>query len=111
MSPRKGTLLKDRILAAAGAEQFDGLSGYDVVSYTHAVTGAGIDPLNVALNTGEAQGDTYTSIEAYSLNTLADTFYGTGFADVVNGDAGNDHLEGRAGNDTLTFDLRCRPWI
>ena len=102
MALRKGTNLNDIFKTGAGAEQFDGLLGYDIVSYAASATKVGIDLLNAARNTGAAKGDTFTSIEAFKLTAFDDTFAGSNGVESVNGGVGNDVINGRGGNDQLT---------
>ncbi|MEE1656350.1 calcium-binding protein [Microvirga sp. CF3062] len=75
-----------------GADTMDGGNGYDFASYLNAVTGVRVSLANSAINSGEAYGDVYGSIEA--LN-------GSQFSDVLIGDAGNNSLYGQNGNDEL----------
>jgi Ca2+-binding RTX toxin-like protein len=77
-----------------GADVLDGGDGFDIASYGRSVltTGVTADLTNAANNTGDAAGDTYTSIEGLQ---------GTAFADTLRGDIGANSLEGRGGADTL----------
>ncbi|MGN8549110.1 calcium-binding protein [Bradyrhizobium sp. 13971] len=75
-----------------GADSLDGGAGYDYADYSNASTGVLVDLANSALNTGEAAGDTFTSIEGIQ---------GSAFADTLIGDAGNNALRGQAGADSL----------
>ena len=52
-------------------------------------------------NVGDAQGDTYTSIENLAGSYNVDTLRGNAAANVLFGGFGNDTLEGHDGNDTL----------
>jgi Ca2+-binding RTX toxin-like protein len=102
MAIRTGTNQKDIFIATAGSDLFDGLLGYDLVSYANARVGAIIDLVDQNGNSGAATGDTFASIEAYGLTKYDDIFYGSAGAESVNGGAGNDDLRGRAGNDLLS---------
>ena len=102
MALRKGTKGNDVLVAINGSEQYDGLLGYDIVSYAPAATNVTIDLLNARLNRGAAATDTFTSIEAYKLTRFDDRFSGSNGNDSVNGDTGNDILIGRNGNDGLS---------
>ena len=76
----------------AGADTLDGGEGSDTAAYDGSEA-----PVTVNLGTntatgGDAQGDTFTSIENLS---------GSAFEDTLTGDAGNNILEGAAGADVL----------
>ena len=82
----------DQLTGGLGADILDGGAGVDRVIYSTASTGVTINAFNSALNTGEAAGDTYISIE---------NFYGSAYNDVItSGNDGND-LVGLDGNDVL----------
>ena len=50
----------------AGADVLDGGGGFDTASYFTALTGLTVSLANPSLNTGEAAGDTFISIENIS---------------------------------------------
>ena len=102
MTIRKGTKGNDFFLATSDAEAFDGVQGYDIVSYEASTSGVRIDFTALASNLGDAAGDTYRGVKAFKLTTHDDTFIGGAGVDIVNGDTGNDRLEGRNGNDSLS---------
>ena len=81
----------DRFFGGEGADSFDGGAGIDTVSYTNATEGITVF-LFMPGTSGDADGDTFTSIE---------WVFGTSFSDVIFGDDGNNRLEGRDGNDQL----------
>ena len=82
----------DQLTGGFGADVLDGGAGTDRVLYSNASTGVTINAINSALNTGEASGDTYISIE---------NFYGSAHNDSITGDNGNNDLVGLDGNDIL----------
>ena len=75
-----------------GADVLDGRLGSDSASYANATSGVTASLLNPAINTGDAAGDTYISIENLS---------GSAFNDILIGDAGNNFLRGNLGADVL----------
>jgi len=83
----------DRFFGGDGADSFDGGTGIDIVNYTLATDGVFVDLVNGGFGPGEADGDTYTSIE---------WVFGSAFDDMIFGDAGNNRLEGRDGDDELS---------
>ena len=99
----------DTLIGGVGADELDGGAGFDRASYLTASAGVLIDMSNTALNTGDAAGDTYISIERLHGSNFADTISNTGtlfvFAgdgdDILTGDTGNNVLRGENDNDTL----------
>jgi Ca2+-binding RTX toxin-like protein len=107
---RTGTKGADKFFAAAAAETFDGLANYDIVSYANSTAALTIDLANPSNNAGDADGDTFTSIEKFILGRGNDTFTGSSGKDTVDGFYGNDTISagggddlisGHAGNDTV----------
>jgi len=83
----------DDILAGGlGADVLDGGTGIDTTSYARATSAVRVNLERPQVNSGEAAGDTYLSIE---------NVVGSAFADTLNGDGGANRLEGGAGDDTL----------
>ena len=81
----------------------------DTAAYNESREGVAID-LVTGVNTGDAEGDTYVSIERFRLSEQADVFvggtedvtvFGFGGDDELTGGAGNDRVSGGAGNDLL----------
>src|SRR5262249_28017889 len=85
----------------AGADALAGGAGSDTASYAHATAAVYVDMENVAANTGDAAGDTYTSIENLTGSAFNDTLMADELANFLDGGAGNDLLVGRGENDTL----------
>ncbi len=82
----------DTLNGGLGADVLDGGAGTDTASYTTAAAGITVFLGGPQLNAGEAQGDTYVSIENIA---------GTSFADILGGDNGNNLIIGNDGNDWL----------
>jgi hypothetical protein len=91
----------DTLVGGSGADQLNGGDGFDFVSYYTATFGVSVDLLYPILNSGDAIGDTFTSIEAIVGSNFADGLFGTETADVMYGAAGDDVMYGRAGDDVL----------
>jgi Ca2+-binding RTX toxin-like protein len=82
----------DVLIGGSGADLLEGDDGFDYASYETAAAGVVASLASQAVNTGDAQGDSYASIES---------LIGSSFADLLIGDAAANHLRGLAGNDTL----------
>lgn len=92
----------DTLHGGAGADQLQGGTGADTASYTNSAAVI-IDLALGVISGGDAEGDTFSSIE---------NLIGSGGSDILTGDAGNnvidgglggnDTISGGAGNDTLS---------
>jgi Ca2+-binding RTX toxin-like protein len=91
----------DILIGGAGGDALDGGNGQDEARYHQAGVGIKADLANSGVNTGEAAGDTYTSIENLFGSTFGDTLSGDDFANVLSGHGGNDTINGRGGADLL----------
>ena len=91
----------DILTGGLGEDVLNGGEGVDRVLYTAASTGVTINVINPNLNTGEAAGDSYISIEIFSGSNLDDRITSGGEANQLIGLAGDDTLTGAGGNDTL----------
>uniref|UniRef100_UPI00248038B5 beta strand repeat-containing protein n=1 Tax=Pleomorphomonas oryzae TaxID=261934 RepID=UPI00248038B5 len=85
----------DTLNGGGGADQLHGGGGNDTASYENATTGVSIN-LRTGVNTGEAAGDTYDSIERFLGSNYNDTFAGT---------AGGESFYGASGTDTVDYSL------
>ncbi|MGH6632378.1 MAG: calcium-binding protein, partial [Sphingopyxis sp.] len=95
----------DVLEGGAGADQLLGGAGIDVASYATATTTAIRAFLNSpGMNSRDALGDVYSSIEGIEGTTGADRLGGDGGDNVLRGIAGNDVLYGGAGDDVYEID-------
>jgi Ca2+-binding RTX toxin-like protein len=112
----------DLLDGGSGADALWGGDGYDHAAFIYALTGVTVDLADPSLNAGDAAGDSYSSIEDFSLTPYDDTFigadaavtvsgfggsdwlYGSTSNDFLYGDAGNDYLFGEAGKDLVVGD-------
>jgi Ca2+-binding RTX toxin-like protein len=92
----------DTLIGGKGADKLSGGLGSDTASYAGAAAGLTASLANPAINTGDAAGDTYSSIENLTGSSLADTLNGNNSDNQINGGAGNDTIKGYGGNDLLT---------
>ncbi len=93
----------DVLAGGSGADAHHGGSGSDTVSYSASGSGVvvSLDESTAHLQTGDAAGDTFDSIENLTGSAYGDTLYGDAAANVLDGGAGDDYLDGGHGNDTL----------
>ena len=84
----------DTLLGGAGADVLNGGADTDVASYQDATAGVTINLRNIALNAGDAQGDTYQNIEG---------FLGSNWGDFFVGDANANTFDGAGGSDTVSY--------
>jgi serralysin len=88
----------------AGADQLFGGAGIDTASYEHAA-GAVIARLSgTKINTGDAAGDSYSSIENLIGSAFNDELIGNDQSNVLEGGAGADRLFGGDRLDTASYE-------
>lgn len=99
------TVFSSQILGGSdGADQFIGGGGTaDTADYRFATGSLVVDLQTPANNTGEAEGDAYSSIENLWGSAHTDFLFGNSGSNDIRGGTGNagDVLDGRDGNDTL----------
>jgi len=91
----------DLLNGGLGADILDGGDGIDTAVYSTASTGVTINAVNSALNTGEAAGDTYISIERFIGSNGNDSITSGNADNRLIGLGGDDFLIGAGGNDVL----------
>lgn len=92
----------DVMAGGGGADEFLGETGRDYASYVGSAKGIIANLAKPSLNSNDAKGDTYSSIEGLIGSHFADTLTGDGKANVIFGGYGNDRIVGGSGNDVLT---------
>ncbi|HYC48820.1 MAG TPA: hypothetical protein VED01_25355 [Burkholderiales bacterium] len=94
----------DHIEGGPGADALDGGDGIDTARYYYASGGLTVDLAAPGLNTGDAAGDTFVSVEGIIGSPFGDNLYGDAGGNALAAFGGNDSLSGRAGNDVLLGD-------
>jgi Ca2+-binding RTX toxin-like protein len=91
----------DFLYGEGGADVLVGGAGSDTSSYVGALGGLRVSLENPAVNTGDAAGDSFDSIENLEGSEYNDELIGDANNNILDGAPGDDILRGRAGNDTL----------
>jgi Ca2+-binding RTX toxin-like protein len=95
----------DTLLGRAGGDVLNGGNGADTASYAGALAGVTASLFNAAINTGDAAGDSYISVERLTGSSFDDILHGNDVRNILIGGAGNDAIKGNGGNDTLAGGL------
>ncbi|MCK9815051.1 calcium-binding protein, partial [Pseudomonas sp. MAFF 302046] len=95
----------DTLYGGAGADQFFGGADYDIVGYTDSKTGVTIN-LKTGVNTGIADGDTYTDIEKIVGSNYNDTFVGNGLGVSFDGGLGVDTVDYSTSSSGVNVEVR-----
>ena len=80
------------LVGGAGPDALNGGGGTDTADYSSSAMAVNVNLLANSGAGGDAQGDTFSSIE---------NIIGSAFADMLTGDSGANTIDGRSGNDTL----------
>ncbi|WP_395648374.1 M10 family metallopeptidase C-terminal domain-containing protein [Terricaulis sp.] len=94
----------DVLEGGAGADALIGGAGADTASYALAATGVTVSLTTPANNSGDAAGDTFSSVENLTGSAFNDTITGDLTVNVLSGGGGADTMVGGAGGDTLNGD-------
>ncbi|WP_300439573.1 LamG-like jellyroll fold domain-containing protein [uncultured Mameliella sp.] len=92
----------DSLAGDAGADRLIGGAGSDTAVYASAAGGLIADLVDPSLNTGDARGDTYLSVENLLGSSFGDVLRGNHLGNVIAGDLGDDVLIGRQGADSMS---------
>ncbi|BAP44126.1 hemolysin-type calcium-binding region [Pseudomonas sp. StFLB209] len=97
-----GSNFNDVFYADSSSTGWNGVVGQDMVTYELSETAVTVD-LFTGTNAGDADGDTYASIEIIQGSTFGDTLSGSRLADTFIGGAGADTIDGREGHDSVWY--------
>src|SRR5262249_26305816 len=75
----------DRLSGGAGADILNGGDEFDTVFYGDAPGPVGVNRVDPTQNFGDAKGDVYIGIEAFSLSQNSDVFVGADGSEAVSG--------------------------
>lgn len=84
-----------------GRDDLIGGAGVDTASYSQALSGVIVDLSFSTVNSGDASGDVFESIENLHGSEYSDDLRGDNSNNTLLGASGNDVLHGRGGNDEL----------
>jgi Ca2+-binding RTX toxin-like protein len=101
----KGLDGNDGLEGRGGADNLIGGAKSDTASYLHAPAGVIASLENPAINTGDAAGDSYTTVENLTGSRFDDQLIGNGDANLLTGSAGPDVETGGGGKDTFVLNV------
>ncbi|MFD1983074.1 beta strand repeat-containing protein [Mesorhizobium newzealandense] len=99
-----GGLDNDVLIGGGGEDNLNGGDGSDTASYASAAAGVIANLSNHKVNTGDADGDSYSLIENLTGSGHTDQLYGNDVANILDGGIGADTMNGGQGNDTYYVD-------
>jgi len=94
---------EDTFVGGAGADYFEGGAGLDAVSYVDSDTGVTIDLQMGTGSGGDAQGDTFVSIDKVIGSAYDDSLFGGTGKDYFEGGGGADYIDGGLGKDEVAY--------
>ena len=86
-----------------GADRLHGGSGFDVAVYKHAKAAVTVNLATGTASGGEANDDTFDSVEGLVGSDFADTLIGNALANTFRGGAGADRIDGGLGHDRASY--------
>ena len=98
-----GNAVDNFLRGGLGADALNGQGGFDWADYQRATSAVTANLTTPASNTGEATGDTYTSIEGIVGSTFNDALVGNAVDNFLRGGLGADALNGQGGFDWADY--------
>jgi serralysin len=99
-----GSTGNDALTGGAGADTLIGGSGVDTASYATAKVAVRASLADRSVNTNDAAGDIYSSIENLLGSNFNDRLIGNSGANKITGGRGNDLISGGTGADVFYFE-------
>jgi Ca2+-binding RTX toxin-like protein len=96
-----GNAASNLLRGGAGADVLEGGSGADAADYSTSAARVRVNLATGVAIEGDAQGDTFISIENLGGSAFNDVLTGSALANALSGAAGRDNLQGLGGNDIL----------
>ncbi|MGB3165783.1 MAG: calcium-binding protein, partial [Alteraurantiacibacter sp.] len=93
----------DVLVGERGADQLIGGEGIDTADYSISATGIVIDMADGTASSGDAEGDTFDSIEIVIGSEHDDEIRGNADDNIIKGNLGADIIDGREGFDTADY--------
>ena len=93
----------DTLIGGPGADALGGDAGLDTASYAGSSTAVTVNLSDGTATGGDAEGDTFTSIENLTGSAFDDTLIGDTAENVLEGGDGADTLDGGGGADTASY--------
>ena len=93
----------DILEGLGGGDTFRGVAGIDTVSYAHSTAGVIASLADPSVNTNDAAGDNYSSIENLTGSNFNDTLVGDGNDNILDGGLGTNTLDGGGGFDIASY--------
>ena len=91
----------DRLVGGDGADMLDGGEGSDWAEYYRSDIGVRVNLADGTASGGQAEGDTFASIENVRGSMGADAITGDGMNNMLDGHDGDDTLDGGDGDDRV----------
>jgi Ca2+-binding RTX toxin-like protein len=106
-----GGINNDVIEGGLGGDTLDGGSDNDTLSYAGSAAGVVINLGNGMASGGDADGDMFKNFENVTGSAKADSLFGDGLANRIEGGAGHDFLFGGLNSDVFVFNLHYPPLV
>lgn len=93
----------DSFIMSSGVDSIIGGTGTDTLDYSTSTAGIIVNLTTGVGANGDADGDTYTTVEYVAASNYGDTVTGDAAGNAITGNAGDDTLVGGGGGDTFYY--------